>query len=76
MGHTYASAPALTISPASEELASARKALIARFLHGEVVHCFEQDHTEIVDHYLRRNLQESTTGGIFLKRGCPLHLLP
>jgi len=69
VGRETASAPALTVSPASRELASLREALIEGFLKGEVSHSFEHDHTELMDHYLRRNLQESTMGGKLFNEG-------
>ncbi len=46
----------------SDELKNARSELLSLFSTGEVSKTFQENYTEIVDHYFRRSLQESETG--------------
>ncbi len=62
MAHQKSSDSAPRATPASQELKAARARLITRFLRGEVSHTFARHYTGLMDHYLRRSLQESATG--------------
>ena len=46
----------------SDELKNARSELISLFSAGEISETFQENYTEIMDHYFRRSVQESDTG--------------
>ena len=48
--------------PAFEELKESRNRLILRFSSGGISETFQEEYTEMVDHYFRRSLQDSRTG--------------
>ncbi|MFH1242314.1 MAG: [protein-PII] uridylyltransferase [Pseudomonadota bacterium] len=45
-----------------EELRESRRLLISRFTSGEISNNFQRDHTEIIDQYFRRGLEDSKVG--------------
>ena len=61
-------------SPA-EELKNARTELLSRFSSGEVSETFQENYSEIVDHYFRRSVQESQAGSLLFKDKSPFALV-
>jgi len=59
------------MTSASEELFRARNDLISRFSAGEISSTFQNDHTEIIDQYFRRSLQESKAGHSLFRKKIP-----
>lgn len=61
-------------SPA-DELKNARAELLSRFSSGDVSETFQENYSEIVDHYFRRSVQESQAGSSLFKDKRPFALV-
>ena len=59
----------------SDELKDARSELISLFSAGEVSETFQENHTEIMDHYFRRSVQESEAGQKLFRDRKPFALI-
>ncbi|MEW6667419.1 MAG: [protein-PII] uridylyltransferase [Thermodesulfobacteriota bacterium] len=62
----------LSVLSPVQELKEARTLLFARFSRGEDEGDFHESHTELVDQYFRRNLEESGTGQKLFRTKTPL----
>ena len=59
----------------SDELKNARAELLSRFSSGDVSETFQENYSEIVDHYFRRSVQESQAGSSLFKDKRPFALV-
>src|SRR5512136_1493034 len=59
----------------SDELKHARSELISLFSAGEVSETFQENYTEIIDHYFRRSVQESEAGQKLFRDKMPFALV-
>jgi [protein-PII] uridylyltransferase len=60
---------------AQEELKISREHLISRFQNGNARGNFQEDYSEVIDHYFRSNIQESDTGRDLFKKEVPFSLV-
>ncbi len=63
------------MTAAFEELKESRNRLISLFSRSKATDSFQEDHTEIMDQYFRRSLQDSNTGHRLFKEKAPFAFL-
>jgi len=63
------------VTSPSVELKNARTELLSRFSSGDVSETFQENYSEIVDHYFRRSVQESQAGSLLFRDKRPFALV-